>query len=63
MYLVFRSIAGEHPSKLLGDFKRHTIKAVVKAIKEYPRESIKVFLIEQFKKAVQKSSNVKTISF
>ena len=63
MHLVFRSIAEEHPSKLLGDFKRFTSKAIVKAIQTNPRESRKEFLLEQFKKAAQKSSNVKKHQF
>lgn len=63
MHLVFRGIAEEHPSKLLGDFKRFTSKAIVKAIQTNPRESRKEFLLEQFKKAAQKSSNVKKHQF
>lgn len=63
MHLVFRSVSGVHPSKLLGDFKRFTSKAIVKAIQENPRESRKEFLLEQFKKAGQKSSNVKNHQF
>src|SRR5690554_7971 len=59
VHLVFRSEKGQHPSLLLGDFKRFTSKAVVKAIQENPRESRKEFLLEQFKKAAAKSSNVK----
>src|SRR5690554_6691916 len=58
VHLVFRSIEGQHPALLLGDFKRFTSKAVVEAIQENPRESRKEFLTEQFKKAAQKSSNV-----
>ena len=30
VHLVFRSVKGQHPSLLLGDFKRFTSKAVVK---------------------------------
>ncbi len=63
VHLIFRSIKGQHPSLLLGDFKRFTSKAVVKAIRENPRESRKEFLLEQFKKAAVKSSNVKTYQF
>lgn len=59
VHLVFRSVKGQHPSLLLGDFKRFTSKAVVKAIQENPRESRREFLLEQFKKAAAKSSNVK----
>ena len=59
VHLVFRSVKGQHPSLLLGDIKRFTSKAVVKAIQENPRESRREFLLEQFKKAAAKSSNVK----
>lgn len=63
VHLVFRSVKGQHPSLLLGDFKRFTSKAVVKAIQENPRESRKEFLMEQFKIAAAKSSNVKKYQF
>ena len=59
----FRSIRELHPVFLLGDFKRFTSKAVVKAIQENPRESRKEFLLEQFKKAAGKSSNVNEYQF
>ncbi len=59
----FRSIRELHPAFLLGDFKRFTSKAVVKAIQENPRESRKEFLLEQFKKAAGKSSNVNEYQF
>src|SRR5690554_6699620 len=62
-HLVFRSVKGQHPSLLLGDFTRFTSKAVVKAIQENPRESRKEFLMEQFKIAAAKSSNVKKYQF
>lgn len=61
--LGFRSIKDQHPALLLGDFKRFTSKAVVKAIQENPRESRKEFLLEQFKKAGAKSSKVKELQF
>jgi len=63
VHLVFRSVNGQHPALLLGDFKRFTSKAVVKAIQENPRESRKEFLLEQFKKAANKSSNVDNYQF
>lgn len=63
MHLVFRSMKGQDPALLLGDFKRFTSKAIVKAIKENPRESRKEFLLEQFKKAGTKASNVKEYQF
>jgi len=39
VHLIFRSIGGQKPEQLLGDFKRFTSKAIVKAIKDNPRES------------------------
>lgn len=63
VHLVFRSIDGQDPALLLGDFKRFTSKAIVKAIIENPKESRKEFLLEQFKKAGNKASNVKEHQF
>jgi len=63
IHLVFRSEKGQHPSLLLGDFKRFTSKAAVKAIQQNPQESRKEFLMEQFKKAAAKSSNVNEYQF
>ena len=63
VHLVFRSVKGQHPSLLLGDFKRFTSRAVVKAMQENPRERRREFLLEQFKKAAAKSSNVKEYKF
>lgn len=63
VHLIFRSNSGQAPELLIGDFKRFTSKAVVKAIKENPRESRKEFLLEQFLKAGRESSNVKTYQF
>ncbi|WP_136466038.1 REP-associated tyrosine transposase [Flagellimonas onchidii] len=63
VHLIFRSIAGERPEQLLGDFKRFTSKEIVKAIQDNPKESRKEFLLEQFKKAAEKSSNVNHYQF
>ena len=63
MHLIFRSVEGEKPEQLLGDFKRFTSKETVKAIQENPKESRKEFLLEQFKKAAKKSANVKYYQF
>ena len=43
---------------MIGDFKRYTSKAVVKAIIENPKENRKEFLLEQFLRAGNKASNV-----
>ncbi|MFT5822200.1 MAG: REP element-mobilizing transposase RayT [Crocinitomix sp.] len=63
VHLVFRSTQKEPPELLLGDFKRFTSNAIVKAIKENPRESRKEFLLEKFRVAASKSSNVKHNQF
>jgi REP element-mobilizing transposase RayT len=63
LHLVFRSVNGQKPELLLGDFKRFTSKEVVKAIKENPGESRKEWLLEQFKKAGASSSNVEEFQF
>ena len=47
----------------MGDFKRFTSRAVVKSIQENPRESRKEFLLLTFKKAAEKSSNVRNCQF
>nr|WP_321450323.1 transposase [uncultured Carboxylicivirga sp.] len=63
VHLIFRSIGSQKPEQLLGDFKRFTSKAIVKAIKDNPRESRKDWLLEQFKRAAIKSSNVNQNQF
>ena len=63
MHLVFRSIADNKPQDILGDFKRFTSKAIVKAIKDNPRESRREFLLQAFQNAASKSSNVLHFQF
>lgn len=63
VHLVFRSIKGQKPELLIGDLKRFTNKAIVKAIQENPRESRKEFLLDIFKKEALKSSNVSNYQF
>jgi REP element-mobilizing transposase RayT len=63
VHLIFRSVKGEKPQLILGDFKRFTSKKLVKSIKENQRESRKEFLLAQFKNAAQKSSNVTNYQF
>ena len=63
VHLIFRSASNQKPEKVLGDFKRFTSKAIVKAIIENPKESRKEFLLEQFLKAGSKSSNVNEYQF
>jgi REP element-mobilizing transposase RayT len=63
VHLVFRSVEGQNPELLLGDFKYFTSQNIVKSIKENPRESRKEYLLEIFKKAAENSSNVKHYQF
>ena len=63
VHLIFRSVQGENPAMLLGDFKRFTSKSIVKAIKENPKESRKEFLLAKFKEAANQSSNVNNYQF
>lgn len=63
VHLIFRSIQGLKAELLLGDFKRFTSKGIVAAIKDNARESRKEWLLEQFKKAAAKTSNVSKYQF
>lgn len=63
IHLVFRSVGGQKPELLLGDLKRFTSKAIVKAIDENTHEERKDWLLDQFLKAGEKSSNVDKYQF
>ena len=63
IHLIFRSVKGQNPELLLGDIKRYTSNAIIKAIKDNPQESRKEWLLEQFEKAGAKSSNVSKYQF
>ena len=63
IHLIFRINDDGKPQLVLGDFKRFTSKTIVNAIKENKRESRIEFLLEQFKKAAESSSNVKHYQF
>lgn len=63
MHLIFRSASEQKPELLLGDFKRFSSKAVVKAIASNPQESRKDFLLNRFSEAGNKASNVKRFQF
>ena len=64
VHLIFRSVRKEtKPEQLLGDFKRFTSKAIIKAIQDNPRESRKEVLLEQFRKAGARASNVTNYQF
>jgi hypothetical protein len=47
----------------LDNFKRFTSKKIVKAIIDNPKESKREWLLEQFKKSGEKSSNVNKYQF
>ena len=63
VHLIFRSVKGQKPELLLGDFKRFTSKAIVNAIKDNPKESRKEWILEQLLQAGKKSSNVNKYQF
>lgn len=63
MHLVFQSMDGQPPELLLGDFKRFTSNAIVKAIKENPEELNREFYLARFRVSASKSSNVKHHQF
>jgi putative transposase len=62
IHLIFAA-ANNDPEILLGRFKEHTSKTLVKAIIENPQESRKEWLLWMFKRAAAKSSNVKQYQF
>lgn len=55
IHLVFRSVKGQKPELIIGDLKRFTSKAIVKAIRENPRESRREFLLDFFQKKLIKA--------
>ena len=62
VHLVYRCL--EHrPELVLGNFKRFTSKALVKAIKEHRKESRREMLLSQFKASGSKASNVHHYQF
>jgi REP element-mobilizing transposase RayT len=63
MHLVFRSMKGTPPGQLLGSFKQHTSKAIIKAISENKRESRRENFLNVFKRHGTKASNVKSYQF
>ena len=62
IHLIFRS-SNDLPSELLRDFKKHTAKKVLEAIKINPQESRKEWLLCMFERAGKKSSNVSQFQF
>ena len=63
VHLVFRSINGIHPANLLGDFKRFTSKAMIKAIQENPEECNRNLWLDVCRKEAIKSHNVSDYQF
>lgn len=62
VHLIFKA-KDNNPETLLGRFKEHTSKQIVKAIKENSQESRKEWMLWMFERAGLKSSNVKTNQF
>jgi REP element-mobilizing transposase RayT len=58
VHLIFRSVGERAPELIVGDFKRFTSKAIVKAIIDNQQESRKEFLLNKFEKAAKASANV-----
>lgn len=63
VHLVFRSIGEIPPNQILGDFKRHTSKALVKAISQNDKESRRDLFMEVFRRNAEKKSNVNNYQF
>ncbi|PLW94216.1 MAG: transposase [Marinilabiliales bacterium] len=63
IHLIYRSIKDEKPEQILGDFKRFTSKALVKAIQENPAESRKDWMLQIFADSGRRSSKVDKYQF
>ncbi len=63
VHMVFRTTGTQKPDAVLGDMKRFTSVRIVEAIKVHPQESRKVWMLEHFSLAAEKSSNVKHHQF
>ncbi|WP_422861154.1 REP-associated tyrosine transposase [Flagellimonas sp. W118] len=57
VHLIFRSSQLD-PSGLLRDFKKHTAKEVIKAIKANPQESRREWMLEMFEQAGKEKGNI-----
>ncbi len=62
MHMIFRSKKGQ-PSELLRDFKGFTARELLKLIQGNPKESRKNWMLQSFKEAGTKNSNVKNMQF
>ncbi len=63
VHLAFRTVSDNKPQDVLGDFKRFTSRKLIEAITQNPRESRKEWLLERFRVAGEKASNVKKYQF
>ena len=63
VHLVYRSTEEIPPEQLLGDFKRYTSKAVVKAIEQNNKESRREILLSAFRRNGARISNVNVNQF
>lgn len=62
LHLVFSATNG-NPSNILRDYKRATAKALITAIKENPKESRKIWIIDLLKQAAIKDNRDNTHQF
>jgi putative transposase len=62
IHLIF-SATDNNPQTVMGRFKEHTAKQVIKAISENTQESRKEWMLWMFKRAGAKSSNVTNYQF
>jgi REP element-mobilizing transposase RayT len=62
LHLLFRDI-NENPSGLLRDFKRYTSKKLIESIENNPQESRKEWLLQTFKEAGEKKTNISNYQF
>lgn len=63
VHLIFRVTSDFKPQNVLGDLKKFTSKAIVKAIEENQTDSRKEMFLDKFKEAALKSSNVNKYQF
>lgn len=63
VHLIFRVIGISKPEVILGGMKQFTSKAIVKAVQENLGDNRKEFLLSEFQKAAQQSSNVANFQF
>jgi REP element-mobilizing transposase RayT len=57
------SVKEKNVSDVLGDFKKHTSKQIIKAIKEHPGESRREWVLKIFKEAGEKNSRNSNYQF